>query len=1375
MTRAVERLERRFALDATPPTVEIVDVSPDPRGTPVGTVQIVFSEPVTGFDRSDLNLDLNGDGKGNLLTAAQTLTTSDNRTWTLAGLSSLTSANGYYVLFTNAVGVQDLAGNPLANAANDQWTKTSDLTPPTADIVDVSPDPRNSPVDSVQIVFSEPVTGFDRNDILLDLNGDGKGNLLTAAQTVSTTDNKTFTLSGLAPLTATDGYYVVYLNPVGVRDAVGNVMTASTSDSWTKTSDVTAPTGDIADVAPDPRNTGPASVQIVFSEPVTGFTRTDLTLDLYGDGLGNLLTAADVLSTSDNRTFTLTLANTAVAPGLYTLAIMASTAGVKDAVGNVMTKNVVDQWTIDTTPPVATIGAVASPRATAVDSLAIDFSEPVIGFDLADLLLNGSPVAGTLSGGGQHWTLSLGAMTAASGNYVLSLVGSGLRDAAGNSPADVFRSWSTDATPPVLTMPVVTSPRNTPTSLAIVFSEPVALDLAHVSLTRDGVELLTEAPASVDGMTWTLPDATAGGQYVLTVLGVPDALGNVSGGGSATWTIDLTAPTAQIAAVTPDPRATGVGALAVVFSEPVTGLTAADLALTLDGVPLLIDGVITEDGQLWTVALNDAAEGQYTLTLNPSAAVLDIAGNGLALGAATSWRVDATPPAVSIESIASPRGPLDSLAIEFSEPVTLTLSALTINGGPVAADLTTVDGQTWQLTGLAGANPTSGTYELAVAPVPDAAGNYSPSASASWTVDAAGPVVTVDAVATPRNTPVDSLGLGFSEAAAISVSLTRDGGGNLLPGEPFAVDGLWTLDGLGAITAEAGAYVLTVTATDALGNVGTGGTAWTVDLAPPQVQFPALGPRNTPLGSIALAFNEPVALDLAGLSLTRDGGANLLTQDNAPAGGGRDWNLGNLSALTGTAGTYTLTVTATDQAGNVGTASVSWLVDLVAPTSDIVDVTPDPRNAQVGLVTIAFGEPVIGFDWTDLLFDLEGDGKGNLLTAPQALTGNGQTWTLDVSSFVQPGRYTLSFKTTTGIVDAAGNALITPLYDQWTIDATAPTVDVVDVSPDPRSSWVSPMSIVFSEKVTGFDLAHVSLTRDGGPNLLTAAQTFGSNDQRTWILGNLAGLTAPEGTYTLTVNPAGITDLAGNQLAAAASDTWTVATFLYVSVGDLRIGFDPRYNYYPTRLDRAGLPIMDYDGSTNGTVISLVGVGFVGGRHGHETLESVSLVVDGTALPVNGAGIFSGTEATLSRTTNLGGAYRMVHTLTISAAGIDDHVSLQGLDATKLVDKFYAFLGTRSNRLTDWTAYRENAEALGAGSATADNNANTYMPAGTWSVAQSDPVALDGVLTEWDVPDLGPTAFIIDRATDNKLYLDLTGLYGPADRSLEFGHRLRFF
>jgi len=110
-------------------------------------------------------------------------------------------------------------------------------------------------------------------------------------------------------------------------------------------------------------------------------------------------------------------------------------------------------------------------------------------------------------------------------------------------------------------------------------------------------------------------------------------------------------------------------------------------------------------------------------------------------------------------------------------------------------------------------------------------------------------------------------------------------------------------------------------------------------------------------------------------------------------------------------------------------------------------------------------------------------------------------------------------------------------------DTVAPTADVVDVSPDPRAGPVDSATIRFSERVSGFGITDLRLTRDGVPaNLLTVAQTLASTDGQTYVLGNLAAVTALPGVYTLTLLAAGsgITDAVGNPLAADAADTWTV-------------------------------------------------------------------------------------------------------------------------------------------------------------------------------------------------------------------------------------------
>ena len=141
----------------------------------------------------------------------------------------------------------------------------TDTTVPTADIVDVAPDPRNSAVGSVSITFSEPVSGVSLTDFTLTRNG---SSVSLAGLPLSGT-GASYTLD-LTSVTASEGPYVLKLVAAGsgIRDAAGNLFSVSATDSWT--TDTTAPTADIVDVAPDPRNSAVGSVSITFSEPVSG-------------------------------------------------------------------------------------------------------------------------------------------------------------------------------------------------------------------------------------------------------------------------------------------------------------------------------------------------------------------------------------------------------------------------------------------------------------------------------------------------------------------------------------------------------------------------------------------------------------------------------------------------------------------------------------------------------------------------------------------------------------------------------------------------------------------------------------------------------------------------------------------------------------------------------------------------------------------------------------------------------------------------------------------------------------------------------------------------------------------------------------------------
>jgi hypothetical protein len=110
-------------VDENRPTVDIVNVAPDPRFGTVGEIAIVFNEAVTGFGLSDLRFTRSTDDVVNLLPGSATLTTADNITWTLGNLGDATRASGIYELaiVSAGSGILDAAGNPLQGDAVEEW------------------------------------------------------------------------------------------------------------------------------------------------------------------------------------------------------------------------------------------------------------------------------------------------------------------------------------------------------------------------------------------------------------------------------------------------------------------------------------------------------------------------------------------------------------------------------------------------------------------------------------------------------------------------------------------------------------------------------------------------------------------------------------------------------------------------------------------------------------------------------------------------------------------------------------------------------------------------------------------------------------------------------------------------------------------------------------------------------------------------------------------------------------------------------------------------------------------------------------------------------------------------------------------------------
>jgi hypothetical protein len=142
-------------------------------------------------------------------------------------------------------------------------------------------------------------------------------------------------------------------------------------------------------------------------------------------------------------------------------------------------------------------------------------------------------------------------------------------------------------------------------------------------------------------------------------------------------------------------------------------------------------------------------------------------------------------------------------------------------------------------------------------------------------------------------------------------------------------------------------------------------------------------------------------------------------------------------------------------------------------------------------------------------------------------------------------------------------------------DSNAPTADIVDVSPDPRTSGVSSITINFSEPVQNFDLSDLTLTRNAGANLLTASQTLTTSNNTSFTLNNLSGITWVEGAYTLTLSISDIIDLTAHPLATNAADSFTVTQ------STLNPGNNP--TTYLLRMNTTNLDIFENNPGANPT------------------------------------------------------------------------------------------------------------------------------------------------------------------------------------------------
>ena len=372
------------------PTVTITSTAPDPTRTSPIPVNVTFSEPVTGFTAGDItpaNATLNN---------FQTVDAS-HYTFNLvpAGQGAATASIAAAV-------AADLAGN--ANTAATPLSRTYDTVGPAVSMASTAPDPTNTSPIPVSVTFSEAVTGFSSGDITP--TNATIGNFQTADTSHYSFD---LTPTGQGTVTAAIARAVA-------TDLAGNANAAATPFSRAYGS--AAPTVSLASTAPDPTDISPIPVTATFSEPVTGFDATDVTVS--NGTLGQFQTID-----ASHYSFNLTPAG----QGAVTAAVAAGAA--QDAAGNGNTAAPQFSRTYDSVAPTVTL-ASSSPDPTNIWPIpvTVTFSEAVTGFASGDITATNATIGNFQTTDASHYRFDLA--PADQGTVSVALAAGIAQDAAGN-------------------------------------------------------------------------------------------------------------------------------------------------------------------------------------------------------------------------------------------------------------------------------------------------------------------------------------------------------------------------------------------------------------------------------------------------------------------------------------------------------------------------------------------------------------------------------------------------------------------------------------------------------------------------------------------------------------------------------------------------------------------------------------------------------------------------------------------------------------------------------------------------------------------------------------------------------------------------------
>ncbi len=1111
-----------YAIDTVRPTATVSVVAPTLSTTVNSTVNITFSEAVSGFSLADMTA-----SNGTL----SNLTTSDNIHWTATLTPSASNnSSGNVITLDNSL-YTDTATNAGTGTTTSN-TYAVDTVRPTASIVVANNALNIGGTSLVTITFSEAVTGFTAADLTVG------GGTLSGLGSSDGGITWTATLTPTASVTQTGD--VITLDNTGVSDTAGNAG-SGTTNSNTYAVDTQRPNATVV-FANTNLGIGQTSlVTITFSEAVTGFTNADLTVS---NG-----TLSAVQSSDGGVTWTATFTPTAAIVSASNHITLDNT-GVQDMAGNAGSGSTTsNNVAIDGVRPTATIVvANNSLNIGQTSQVTITFSEAVVGFTNADLTVsNGTLSAVSSSDGGVTWiaTFTPNASITNTTN-VITLDNTAYSDTSGNIGTGTTDSnnYAIDTLRPTATI-VVADPTLTAgaTSLVtITFSEAVTgFTLADLSASHGTLSGLS---TSDGGITWTAtfhPDgntSSATNAITLANTGIADLAGNAGAGttNSANFTIDTVLPTATIVMANPAMKIGDTSLVTITFNEAVSGFTNADLSISSG----TLSAVHSSDGGItWTATFTPAAgiaDASNQITLDNTGVQAAVSGNvGSGSSVSNNYAIDTQRPTatVVVSNDHLGIGGTSLVTITFSEAVTgVSLADLTTDNGTLSG-LSTSDNITYTatLTPVAGITQNNNHIVLDNTGVVDGAGNAGSGTSSSngYNIDSVRPTATI-VVANP------TLAAGQTSLVTFTFSEAVTGFDNSDLSVPNGT--------LSAVSSSDGGVTWTATFTptsnvqDTTNLISLNNAGYT-DLAS------NAGTGITNSGNFTINTVRPTATIVVADNALKIGDTSLVTITFSEAVSGfsnADLTISNgtLTAVSSSDGgitwmaTFTPTSNITDSSnlialdnsgvqngsGNAGsgiTDSNNYSIDTQRPTANIVVTDNALKIGETSLVTITFSEAVSGFSNADLTVS---DGTLSNVSS----SDGGITWTATLT----PNAATthagdLITLNNTGVSDIAGNAGAgSTLSNAYSVDTLAPTASVVIDHSALNVGQTALVTITFSEAVSGFDNSDLSVANG------TLSAVSSSDGGITWT-----GTFTPTSNIThtgnvISLNNTGYTDLAGN-------------------------------------------------------------------------------------------------------------------------------------------------------------------------------------------------------------------------------------------------------